>query len=94
MGVGGFTAPTRAVCAGVVPWTPLSSHQHPLVPVLAPRAVLYLRQSTFREESISLELQEMAGRDYCSRKGYTVVAVETHPASPGARGRAPPCTAS
>lgn len=48
------------------------------------RAVLYLRQSTHREESISLELQETAGRDYCTRKGYAVVAVE---ADPGISGR-------
>ncbi len=49
-----------------------------------PRAVLYLRQSTYREESISLELQETAGRDYCERQGYDVVAVE---ADPGISGR-------
>jgi site-specific DNA recombinase len=48
------------------------------------RAVLYLRQSTHREESISLELQETAGRDYCTRQGYAVVAVE---ADPGISGR-------
>lgn len=42
------------------------------VPVAAPRAILYLRQSTYREESISLELQEQADRDYCERHGYTV----------------------
>lgn len=48
------------------------------------RAVLYLRQSTYREESISLELQEQAGRDYCARMGYDVVAVE---ADPGISGR-------
>lgn len=51
---------------------------------VAPRAVLYLRQSTFREESISLELQETAGRDYCARMGYVVTAVE---ADPGISGR-------
>lgn len=49
-----------------------------------PRAVLYLRQSVAREESISLELQEQAGRDYCERNGYDVVAVE---ADPGISGR-------
>jgi len=54
------------------------------VPAIAPRAVLYLRQSTHREESISLELQESAGRDYCDRMGYQVVAVE---ADPGVSGR-------
>lgn len=48
------------------------------------RATLYLRQSTYREESISLELQEAAGREYCERMGYRVVAVE---ADPGVSGR-------
>lgn len=47
------------------------------------RAILYLRQSTFREESISLELQETAGRDYCERKGYVVVGVEQDPGISG-----------
>lgn len=50
----------------------------------ARRAVLYLRQSTHREESISLELQEHEGRAYCERRGYDVVAVE---ADPGISGR-------
>lgn len=54
------------------------------VPDVPPRAVLYLRQSTYREESISLELQETAGRDYCARMGYTVIGVE---ADPGISGR-------
>lgn len=45
------------------------------VPAAAPRAILYLRQSTYREESISLELQEQADRDYCARHGYTVTEV-------------------
>lgn len=48
------------------------------------RAVIYLRQSHYREESISLELQERACRDYCDRLGYDVVAVE---ADPGISGR-------
>lgn len=42
-----------------------------------PRAVLYLRQSIAKEESISLELQEDAGRRYAAEKGYEVVAVES-----------------
>lgn len=46
------------------------------VPASRPRAVLYLRQSTARDESISLELQEIAGRDHCARSGYDVVRVE------------------
>ena len=48
------------------------------------RAIVYLRQSTHREDSISLELQEIACRDYCDRMGYTVTAVE---ADPGISGR-------
>lgn len=46
------------------------------VPETPPRAVLYLRQSVFRDDSISIEMQETAGRDYCDRMGYTVVKVE------------------
>lgn len=46
------------------------------VPAVAPRAVLYLRQSVARDDSISIELQEIAGRDYCAAHGYEVVAVE------------------
>lgn len=42
-----------------------------------PRAVLYLRQSIAKEESISLELQEDAGRRYATEKGYEVVSVES-----------------
>lgn len=49
-----------------------------------PRATIYLRQSNYREESISLELQEIACRDYCDRMGYVVQAVE---ADPGISGR-------
>ncbi|MDQ1205079.1 recombinase family protein [Microbacterium sp. SORGH_AS_0862] len=49
-----------------------------------PRAILYLRQSTYREESISLLLQETACRQYCDRQGYAVVDVE---ADPGISGR-------
>ena len=56
----------------------------PLAHLRPKRAVLYLRQSTFREESISLELQENAGREYCRKMGYDVVAVE---ADPGISGR-------
>jgi site-specific DNA recombinase len=47
------------------------------------RAILYLRQSVAREDSISLELQEVAGRDYCERRGYTVVGVESDPGISG-----------
>lgn len=49
-----------------------------------PRAIIYLRQSAYRDESISLELQEIACRDYCDRMGYDVAAVE---ADPGITGR-------
>lgn len=48
------------------------------------RAVIYLRQSVAREESISLELQETACRTYANQHGYGVVAVE---ADPGISGR-------
>lgn len=48
-----------------------------------PRAIVYLRQSTYREESISLELQELACRDYCDRHGYDVVGVESDPGISG-----------
>ncbi len=51
---------------------------------LKPRAVLYLRQSTYSEESISLELQEHEGRAHAARHGYDVVSVE---ADPGISGR-------
>lgn len=47
------------------------------------RAALYLRQSTFREESISLELQERACREYARQQGYDVVAVESDPGISG-----------
>ncbi len=47
------------------------------------RAIIYLRQSVYREESISLELQEHACREYCERKGYRVVAVESDPGISG-----------
>lgn len=48
------------------------------------RAVIYLRQSEYRDESISLELQETSCRDYAKRHGYDIVAVE---ADPGISGR-------
>lgn len=48
------------------------------------RAVIYMRQSTYREESISLELQETACRAHAEREGYDIVAVE---ADPGISGR-------
>lgn len=47
------------------------------------RAVVYLRQSTYREESISLELQEQAARTYAARQGYRIVAVEDDPGISG-----------
>lgn len=54
------------------------------VPDAPARAVIYLRQSTYRDESISLELQEIACRDYADRAGYEIVGVE---ADPGISGR-------
>lgn len=43
------------------------------------RAVLYLRQSISRDDSVSLELQESLGRAYCERIGASVVAVISDP---------------
>lgn len=54
------------------------------VPDRPPRAILYLRQSIARDDSVSLELQETAGRDYCARMGYEVADVV---ADPGRTGR-------
>lgn len=54
------------------------------LPDTPPRAILYLRQSIAKEESISLTLQETAARDYCERMGYRVVGVK---ADPGISGR-------
>jgi len=48
-----------------------------------PRAALYLRQSTYKEESISLELQETACRTYAEQQGYEVVAIEKDPGISG-----------
>jgi site-specific DNA recombinase len=39
------------------------------------RAIIYIRQSIKREESISLELQESVSREYCARRGYVVADV-------------------
>lgn len=39
------------------------------------RAILYIRQSISHDDSVSPELQETAGRDYCARRGYVVVKV-------------------
>ncbi|GGD33385.1 hypothetical protein GCM10010915_12210 [Microbacterium faecale] len=41
-----------------------------------PRAVIYVRQSRAKDDSISLANQEQLGRDYCAQKGYRVVAVK------------------
>lgn len=48
------------------------------------RAAIYIRQSTYREESISVELQEHVCREYARERGYDVVMVE---ADPGISGR-------
>lgn len=45
--------------------------------------MLYLRQSVSRDDSISLELQETACRDYCARRGYSVVEVISDPGISG-----------
>lgn len=54
-----------------------------VVPDQPPRAILYLRQSVHRDESVSLELQETAGRDHCARHGYVVVDVIKDPGRSG-----------
>ncbi len=38
------------------------------------RAVIYVRQSIAREESVSLEMQEASCREYAAKRGYPVVA--------------------
>lgn len=55
-----------------------------LVPDAPLRAIIYLRQSIAKDDSISLEMQEIACRDYCDRMGYVVVEVR---ADPGISGR-------
>lgn len=52
-------------------------------PARRAKAVLYLRQSVSREESISLELQETAGRQYAQQHGYDVIGVESDPGISG-----------
>lgn len=47
------------------------------------RAVLYLRQSKSREDSISLELQEASCREHAARMGYDVVEVLSDPGISG-----------
>lgn len=41
----------------------------------APRAVIYVRQSIARDDSVSPELQRTACTDHCTRAGYSVVEV-------------------
>ncbi len=53
------------------------------VPDRPPRAILYLRQSVSRDDSVSLELQETAGRDYAARMGYDVIDVVSDPGRTG-----------
>ncbi|MGW1679350.1 recombinase family protein [Saccharopolyspora sp. NPDC002376] len=47
------------------------------------RALIYVRQSTHREESISLEMQETSCREHCARHGYHVVEVIPDPGISG-----------
>jgi site-specific DNA recombinase len=47
------------------------------------RVVVYTRQSVAREESISLELQEKACREYAAQRGYVVVEVLSDPGISG-----------
>ncbi len=53
------------------------------VPDRPPRAVIYVRQSISRDDSVSLELQETAGRDYAARRGYDVTAIVSDPGRTG-----------
>jgi site-specific DNA recombinase len=53
------------------------------VPERPPRAIIYVRQSIARDDSVSLELQETAGRDYAARRGYEVAAVVSDPGRTG-----------
>lgn len=55
--------------------------------------MLYLRQSVSRDESISLELQESAGREYCARMGYDIVDVLADPDRTGRTWRRRPAVA-
>lgn len=48
-----------------------------------PRAVIYVRQSLYREESVSLELQEISCREHCVRHGYRVIDVIPDPGISG-----------
>jgi len=59
------------------------------VPDTPPRAVVYVRQSVARDDSVSLELQETACRDHCARAGYEVVAVLADPGISGRTWRRP-----
>jgi len=45
------------------------------------RAVIYVRQSKERGDSVSKEIQETMCRDYCARQGYDVVKVVIEPGS-------------
>lgn len=62
----------------------MNAQLHTLAPPRRQRALIYVRQSTYREESISLESQEHIAREYAARQGYDVVGVE---ADPGISGR-------
>ncbi len=49
----------------------------------ASRALIYVRQSVAREDSISLELQEKACRDHARTRGYAIVDVIADPGVSG-----------
>lgn len=49
----------------------------------AKRAIIYTRQSVAKEDTISHEIQENAGRAYAENKGYQVLRVETDPGISG-----------
>ncbi|GGM90711.1 recombinase family protein [Dactylosporangium sucinum] len=53
------------------------------VPEQPLRAIIYVRQSISRDDSVSLELQETAARDYAARRGYNVIDVVSDPGRTG-----------
>lgn len=64
----------------------MSPRRPATVPDAAPdttNAVIYVRQSIYRDDSLSLESQEIICQEHCRRHGYHVVAVESDPGRSG-----------
>lgn len=53
------------------------------VPATAPKAIGYVRRSAKGEETITYEVQEISIRDYCARRGYTLVDIVVDPGITG-----------